>query len=124
MSNQQKAEFVGDIFHIRSFWGGHGEISPKTRFMQEGAICPEMLIQQAVEFLTAMTCKSLTVWSHLMDHQKVERVVFQNGMRDIQSFGQSKTGNWRSVPLSFCPETEFSSDVDHQISVTPKLFSG
>jgi hypothetical protein len=24
----------------------------------------------------------------------------------------------------FCPETEFSSDVDHQNSITSKLFSG
>jgi hypothetical protein len=39
MSNQQKAEFVSDVFHIRSFWGGHGEISPKTYFMQEDMIC-------------------------------------------------------------------------------------
>jgi hypothetical protein len=34
----------------------------------------EMLIQQPVEFPTAVTHKSLTVWSHLMDHQKAERV--------------------------------------------------
>jgi hypothetical protein len=39
MSNQQKAEFVGDIFHTRSFWGSHGKISPKTCFIQEGMIC-------------------------------------------------------------------------------------
>jgi hypothetical protein len=30
MSNQQKAEFVDDIFCIQSFWEGHGKISPKT----------------------------------------------------------------------------------------------
>jgi hypothetical protein len=30
MSNQKKAEFVDDIFHIWSFWRGHGEISPNT----------------------------------------------------------------------------------------------
>jgi hypothetical protein len=39
MNNQQKAEFVGDIFHTRSFWGSHGKISPKTCFIQEGMIC-------------------------------------------------------------------------------------
>jgi hypothetical protein len=39
MSNQQKAEFVGDIFCKQSFWGGHGEISPKTCFIQVGMIC-------------------------------------------------------------------------------------
>jgi hypothetical protein len=38
MSSQQKSEFVGNIFHIRSFWGGHGEILPKTYFIQEGMI--------------------------------------------------------------------------------------
>jgi hypothetical protein len=30
MSKQQKSEFVVDIFHIQSFWGGHGKISSKT----------------------------------------------------------------------------------------------
>jgi hypothetical protein len=29
MSNQRKAEFIGDIFHMQTFWGGHGEISQK-----------------------------------------------------------------------------------------------
>jgi hypothetical protein len=33
MSNQRKAQFVGDI------WGGHGKISPRTFFIQEGMIC-------------------------------------------------------------------------------------
>jgi hypothetical protein len=39
MSNQQKAEFVGDIFHMQIFWKGHGEISPKTGVIQVGMIC-------------------------------------------------------------------------------------
>jgi hypothetical protein len=39
MSTQQKAEFIGHIFRIPSFWGGHGEISSKTCFIQEGMIC-------------------------------------------------------------------------------------
>jgi hypothetical protein len=30
MSNQQKAELIGDIVHIQSSWGDHGKISPKT----------------------------------------------------------------------------------------------
>jgi hypothetical protein len=38
MSNQRKAEFVSDIFRMRSFWGGHGEISLKTCFIQVGMI--------------------------------------------------------------------------------------
>jgi hypothetical protein len=36
MGNLNKAEFAGDILRIQSFWGGHGEISPKTCFIQEG----------------------------------------------------------------------------------------
>jgi hypothetical protein len=39
MSNQQKAEFVGNVFHIQSFWGGHGKILSKPYFIQEGMIC-------------------------------------------------------------------------------------
>jgi hypothetical protein len=39
MSNQRKAEFVGDSFFMWSFWGGHGEILPRTYFIQEGMIC-------------------------------------------------------------------------------------
>jgi hypothetical protein len=30
MSDQQKAEFVDNIFCIRSFWGGHDKILPKN----------------------------------------------------------------------------------------------
>jgi hypothetical protein len=61
--------------------------------MQEGTICPEMLIQQPVELPTAVTRKSLTIWSRLMDHRKAETAGYQNGIWDFQSFGQSKTGN-------------------------------
>jgi hypothetical protein len=39
MSNQKKAELVGDIFCMQSFLGGHGKISPKTCFIQVGMIC-------------------------------------------------------------------------------------
>jgi hypothetical protein len=44
MSNQQKDEFVGDVFHIRSFWRGHGEISPKNMFYTGRYDLLEMLI--------------------------------------------------------------------------------
>jgi hypothetical protein len=30
MSNQQKADFVCHVFHMRSFRGGYGKILPKT----------------------------------------------------------------------------------------------
>jgi hypothetical protein len=89
-SNQQKAEFVDDIFHTQSFWGGHGKILLKTWFIQDGAICIEMLIQQPVEFPTVVTRKSLTVWSCLMEHQKSERVVYQNGIWDFQSLASPR----------------------------------
>jgi hypothetical protein len=39
MSNQWNAEFVGNIFDMRSFWKGHGKISPKTSVIQVGMIC-------------------------------------------------------------------------------------
>jgi hypothetical protein len=45
MSNQHEAEFVNGIFCIQSFWGGHGKISPKNKFMPKGAICLELPIQ-------------------------------------------------------------------------------
>jgi hypothetical protein len=35
-----------------------------------------------VEFPTAVTHKSLTVWSHFMDHRKAERVAYQFGIRE------------------------------------------
>jgi hypothetical protein len=44
---------------------------------------PEILIHQPVKFLTAVTRKSLTIWSRLIDHRKAERVVLQNGIQDF-----------------------------------------
>jgi hypothetical protein len=90
MSNQQKSEFVNDIFHIQRSSGGHGKFLPKTLFIQKGEICLELLIQQRVEFPIAVICKSLTVWSHIADHRKADRVAYRNGIRDFWSFGQSK----------------------------------
>jgi hypothetical protein len=51
-------------------------------------------------------------------------VAYQNGIQDFRSFGQSETQMLRSVQLLFCPQTEFSCDVDHQNSITIKPFSG
>jgi hypothetical protein len=50
MSNQQKAEFVSDIFRMRSFWKGHGEISPKTNFIQIGMICQKYYFSDQSSF--------------------------------------------------------------------------
>jgi hypothetical protein len=50
MSNQWKDEFVGDIFHMRSFWGGHGEIFPRTYFVQKGMICQKYYFSDRSSF--------------------------------------------------------------------------
>jgi hypothetical protein len=42
MSNQKKAELVNGNFGIQSFWGGHGEILLRARFMPKGTVCPEI----------------------------------------------------------------------------------
>jgi hypothetical protein len=41
MSNQRKAVFVNGVFYIQSFWGGHGEISPRSGLMPKGTVCPD-----------------------------------------------------------------------------------
>jgi hypothetical protein len=50
MSNQWNAEFVGDIFHMRSFWKGHGKISPKTCVIQVGMICQKYYFSDWASF--------------------------------------------------------------------------
>jgi hypothetical protein len=59
----------------------------------------------------------------MMDHRKVERVFYRNGMRDW-GFDQSKTQKLSSVQPLFCLEAEFSSEVELQNIVTSKPFSG
>jgi hypothetical protein len=83
MSNQQKAEFVNGNFCIQSFYGGHGKISPKSRLKPKGRVCPEFPMQQTDRVPTVVTHKSLTVWSHIMDNRKAERVAYLNGIRDF-----------------------------------------
>jgi hypothetical protein len=50
MSNQRKAEFIGDIFHAPCFWGDHGKISSKTYFIQEGIICQKCYFSDRSSF--------------------------------------------------------------------------
>jgi hypothetical protein len=50
LSNKQKAEFVGNIFRIQSFCGGHGEILPKTSFIQEVMICQKCCFSDGLSF--------------------------------------------------------------------------
>jgi hypothetical protein len=50
MSNQQKAEFISDIFHMQRFCGGHGKISPKTYFIQVGMICQKYCFSDRSSF--------------------------------------------------------------------------
>jgi hypothetical protein len=108
LSNQRKAEFVNDNFGIQSFWGGHDKITSKSWFRSKGRVCLEFWVIKPVEFLTAVTRKPVTVWSHLMDHWKAERVFYRNGIRDLRSFGRSETQNLSSVQQWFCLETGFS----------------
>jgi hypothetical protein len=39
ISNHQKAKFVGDVFHIRCFWGRSWRNFTKTCFIQECMMC-------------------------------------------------------------------------------------
>jgi hypothetical protein len=80
--------------------------------IQEGPVWLEILIQQPIEFPTAVTHKSLTIWSCLIDHWKAKRVSYQFSIQDFRSFGKSKAHKLRSILSLFCPETEFSSNVD------------
>jgi hypothetical protein len=50
MSNHQKAESVSNIFRMRSFWGGHGKILPKTCFLQVGMICQKCCFSDRLSF--------------------------------------------------------------------------
>jgi hypothetical protein len=72
--------------------------------MTKGTVCPEFLIQQLDRVLTIVTHKSLTVWIRMMDHQKDERVTYQNGIRDFWSFSQTETQNLCSSKLLFGSE--------------------
>jgi hypothetical protein len=40
MGNRREAVLINGIFHMQSFWKGHGKILPKSRFMPEGQVCP------------------------------------------------------------------------------------
>jgi thermostable 8-oxoguanine DNA glycosylase len=59
-----------------------------------------------------------------MDHRKVERVTYQNGIWDFRSFGLSETQKFSSIQLLFCLETDFNSEVDLQNSITSKPLIG
>jgi hypothetical protein len=83
MSNQQKPEFIGDIFWYAKFLGRSWRNFTKNAFYTGRYDLPEMLFQRPVEFPTAVTRKSLTGWSRLIDHRKDERVAFRNGIQDF-----------------------------------------
>jgi hypothetical protein len=59
-----------------------------------------------------------------MYHRKAERVAYRNGIKSFRSFGQSEAQKFSSLQPLFCPETEFSSKVDLQNSVTSQPFVG
>jgi hypothetical protein len=59
-----------------------------------------------------------------MDHRKAEKVGYRNGIQGFQSFSQSETQKLSSVQPQFCPETEISSEVNLQNSVSSKPLVG
>jgi hypothetical protein len=59
-----------------------------------------------------------------MYHRKAAKVGYRNGIRDIWSFGQPETQKLSSVQSQFYPETEISSEVDLQNSVSSKPLVG
>jgi hypothetical protein len=92
MSNQRKSEFIGDLF-ICEVYGKVMAKFAKNLFYTRRYDLLEMLFQRPVKFSTVVAHKSLTDWSCLMDHRKVERVAFRNVIRDFRSFGQSESEN-------------------------------
>jgi hypothetical protein len=124
MSNRRKAKFINGIFCIQSFWRGHGKILPNSWLLLKGIVCPGFYFIRPIEFLIVITNGPLTVWIHIMDHRKAERVSYRNSIRDFRRFGQSKAQKLSSVQSLFCPETEFSSEVGLWNSVTSKPSSG
>jgi hypothetical protein len=124
MSNQKKAEFINGKFCVQCFWGGHGKISPNPWLVPKGAVFPDFWFRKPVEFPIVVTHKWLIVWTDIMDHPKAEWVSYRNGIRDFQSFSQSEAQKFSSIQPLFCPETEFSSEVDLRNSLTSKPFVG
>jgi hypothetical protein len=123
MSNQEKAVFVNRNFHIQCFWGVMAKFCQIPDLCRK-VVCPDFYFSRPVEILTTVTHKSLTVWNRIMDHRKVERVTYHNGIRDFQSFGQSGAQKLCPIQPLFCPGTEFSRDINSQNPVTSKLFVG
>jgi hypothetical protein len=90
----------------------------------KGAVHPDFWFSKTSRVPTVVTRKSLTVWSRMMDHRKAERVAYHNSSLKFWSFGQSEAQKFSFVQPLFCPETEFSSEVNHQTFVTSKPFVG
>jgi hypothetical protein len=101
-----------------------------VKFCQNADLCRKVKsaqfspIQPPGHSLIAVTRKSLTVWGHVMDRQKAERVSYHDGIRYFRCFGQSETRKLSSVQPLFCPEAEISSEVDFRNSVTSKPLGG
>jgi hypothetical protein len=71
-----------------------------------------------------VTSKSPIDWSRITDHRKAKTVLYRNGIWNFWSFSQPEAQKLSSVQPPFCPETEFSREVDLRNSVTSQLFSG
>jgi hypothetical protein len=77
--------------------------------LTERRVCLEFWVVKPIEFLIYVTRKPVTIWSHLIDHWKAERVSYQYGIRYVRTFGPSETQKLSSVQPWFCLETGFSS---------------
>jgi hypothetical protein len=81
-----------------------------VKFRQDPNLCRKVesvqifLIQQPGHFLIALTRKSLTVWSRIMNHQKVVSVMYQNGIRKSGNFRLVKSSEFCFLQLLCCPE--------------------
>jgi hypothetical protein len=84
---------------------GHVQISPS---------------QQPSHVLIAVTRKLLTVWSHGMDHRKVERVTYGYGIRQSESFIFALSFRILFLPTVVLSSSVFSSFADAQNSVSSK----
>jgi hypothetical protein len=92
--------------------------------MPKGIVCLEFCFSRAIEFPTVITRKSPTDWRHIIDRRKAERVAYRNVIWYFWIFGQFETQKLSSVQSLFCPETEFSNEVDLRKFITSKPFSG
>jgi hypothetical protein len=92
--------------------------------MPNGTVCPEFPIQQPGQVLTAITRKSLTVWSRKMNNQKAERVANRIAIWNFRSFSLAETQKFEFFPAAALSKTDSSSVVDTQNSIFSRQLVG